>query len=183
MLIFFPVPYVDASQSSFFTQKYQRMFVSAAGILVELAIAGAALIVWSMAEQGVVSTLAYNLFLIGGISTLVFNGNPLLRFDGYFVFADWLEIPNLGQRSNQYFWYICQRYLLGHGDARLPVISPGEEFWLFGYAVAAFLYRMFVMIIISLYVATALPIVGVAIVLWSLYTVFLVPTGKGVRSC
>lgn len=181
MLIFFPVPYVDASQSSFFTQKYQRMFVSAAGILVELAIAGAALIVWSMAEQGVVSTLAYNLFLIGGISTLVFNGNPLLRFDGYFVFADWLEIPNLGQRSNQYFWYICQRYLLGHGDARLPVISPGEEFWLFGYAVAAFLYRMFVMIIISLYVATALPIVGVAIVLWSLYTVFLVPTGKGVR--
>lgn len=181
MLIFFPVPYVDASQSSFFPYKYQRILVSAAGILVELAVAAMALIVWSFAEQGIVATLAYNLFLIGGVSTLFFNGNPLLRFDGYFVFADFLEIPNLGQRSNQYFWYFVQKYVLGHGDARIPIVGPGEEIWLFGYAVAAFLYRMFVMIVISLYVATALPIVGVAIVIWSLYTVFLVPVGKGAR--
>lgn len=181
MLIFFPVPYVDASQASFFPEKHQRMLVSAAGVLVELAIAAAALIVWSIAEQGPVATLAYNLFLIGGISTLLFNGNPLLRFDGYFVFADWLESPNLGQRCNQYFWYVVQKHVLGHSEARLPVVSPGEEGWLFGYAVAAFLYRMFVMVIISLYVATVIPVVGVAIVLWSIFTVLVVPTAKGVR--
>lgn len=181
MLIFFPVPYVDASQASYFSEKYQRILVSAAGILVELAIAAAAFIVWSVAEEGAVSAIAYNLFLIGGISTLVFNGNPLLRFDGYFVFADLIEIPNLGQRSNQYFWFLFQKNILGHSDARLPMVSHGEEGWLFGYAICAFVYRMFVMLLISLYVASVLPVVGVAIVLWSLYTVFVVPAWKGVR--
>lgn len=181
MLIFFPVPYVDASQSSFFPSKYQRMVVSAAGILIELAVASIAFIVWSFAEEGAVATLAYNLFIIGGISTLVFNGNPLLRFDGYFVFSDWIESPNLAQRANQYFWYIFQKFVLGHKDARLPVVGRNEELWLFGYSVAAFVYRMIVTVVISLYVATMLPLVGVLIVLWSLYTVFLVPLGKGLR--
>lgn len=181
MLIFFPVPYVDASQASYFSEKYQRILVSAAGILVELAIAAVAFIVWTVAEEGTVSAIAYNLFLIGGISTLIFNGNPLLRFDGYFVFADLIEIPNLGQRSNQYFWFLFQKNILGHSDARPPVVSHGEEGWLLGYAICAFVYRMFVMLLISLYVASVLPVVGVAIVLWSLYTVFVVPAWKGVR--
>lgn len=181
ILIFFPVPYVDASQASFFTEKNQRMIVSAAGVLVELTIAAIALIIWSMAEQGPIATLAYNMFLIGGVSTLLFNGNPLLRFDGYFVFADWLEIPNLGQRSNQYYWYTIQKYVLSHADARPPVVSPGEEIWLFTYAIAAFAYRTFVMVIISLYVATVIPVLGVAIVLWSIYTAFMIPLGKGIR--
>lgn len=181
MLVFFPVPYVDASQSAFFISKYQRMIVSAAGVIVELTIAAIALIVWSLAEEGTLSTLAYNLFLIGGVSTLLFNGNPLLRFDGYFVFADFIESPNLGQRSNQYFWYVCQKYILGHQEAQPPVVGNHEEKWLLGYSVSAFLYRMFVMILISLYVASAIPILGVAIVLWSIYTIFLVPIGKGVK--
>lgn len=181
MLIFFPVPYVDASQSSFFPSKYQRMAVSAAGILVELAIASLALIVWSIAEEGPIATLAYNLFIIGGVSTLIFNGNPLLRFDGYFVFADWIESPNLGHRSNQYFWYVFQKVVLGHKEARLPVVGRREELWLFSYAVAAFVYRMIVMVVISLYVATMLPLLGVLIVLWSLYTTFIVPLSKGIR--
>jgi len=181
MLVFFPVPYVDASQASFFPGKWQRMVVSSAGILVELTIAAGALIVWSVAEQGPAATLAYNLFLIGGVSTLLFNGNPLLRFDGYFVFADWIESPNLGQRSNQYFWYMVQRHVLGHAEARPPLVGPGEAGWLMGYAVAAFVYRMVVMVIISLYVATAIPVLGVAIVLLSLYLVFVVPAAKGIR--
>lgn len=181
MLVFFPVPYVDASQSAFFVSKYQRMLVSAAGVIVELAIAAAALIVWTLAEEGTLSTLAYNLFLIGGISTLLFNGNPLLRFDGYFVFADFIESPNLGQRSNQYFWYICQKFILGHSEAQSPVVGQGEEKWLLGYSILAFLYRMFVMVLISLYVASAIPVLGVAIVLWSIYTIFIVPIGKGFK--
>ncbi|MFU8773789.1 MAG: PqqD family peptide modification chaperone, partial [Anaerolineales bacterium] len=181
MLVFFPVPYVDASQSAFFKSKYQRMLVSAAGVIVELTVAGLALLVWSQAEGGVISAIAYNLFLIGGISTLLFNGNPLLRFDGYFVFADLIESPNLGQRSNQYFWYVCQKIILGHHDAQRPIVAEREEAWLFLYSLLAFLYRMFVMLLISLYIATTVPVLGIALVLWSLYTILLVPIGKGVK--
>jgi putative peptide zinc metalloprotease protein len=181
MLVFFPVPYVDASQAAFFSSKYQRIIVSAAGVIVELTVAAIALLIWTLAEGGMISAIAYNLFLIGGISTVLFNGNPLLRFDGYFVFADFIESPNLGQRSNQYFWYICQRYILDHHDAQKPVIGDREEAWLFFYALLAFLYRMFVMILISLYVASTVPVLGIAIVLWSIYTILLVPLGKGVK--
>ena len=181
LLIFFPVPYVDASQASFFEQKYQRMVVSAAGVMVEMAIAAVALLVWINAEPGPTSTIAYNLFLIGGISTLFFNGNPLLRFDGYFVFADLIEIPNLAQRANQYFLYCIQKFVLGNIDAERPVVSGGEELWLFTYSVAAFLYRVFIMIFISIYVATALPLIGVAIVAWSVYMAFIAPLLKGTK--
>ena len=68
--------------------------------------------VFLAADPGPLRTLAYNLMLIGGISTLLFNGNPLLRFDGYFVFADLMESPNLGQRSTQYFWHLVRRTIL-----------------------------------------------------------------------
>lgn len=181
LLIFFPVPYVDASQASFFDRKYQRMVVSAAGVMVEMTVAAIALLVWINAEPGPVSTIAYNLFIIGGVSTLFFNGNPLLRFDGYFVFADFIEIPNLAQRANQYFLYCVQKFALGNTDAERPVVTGAEEPWLFFYSVAAFLYRVFIMIFISIYVATALPVVGVAIVAWSVYMAFVSPLLKGAK--
>jgi putative peptide zinc metalloprotease protein len=181
MLVFFPVPYVDASQATFFPSKWQRMVVSAAGIAVELAVAAVAFFVYLAADPGPLRTLAYNLMLIGGISTLLFNGNPLLRFDGYFVFADWMESPNLGQRSNQYFWHVVRRAVLRDRDAPPPLAAPREGMFLCVYALAAFLYRMSVMFFISIYLAVTMPIIGTALVLWSLFTVFILPLGKGLR--
>ena len=58
-----------------------------------------------------ISALAYNVMLIGGVSTLLFNGNPLLRFDGYYILADLLEIPNLAQRSTRYLGYLGHRHI------------------------------------------------------------------------
>lgn len=181
MLVFFPVPYVDASQATFFQSKYQRMIVSAAGILVELAVAAIAFFVWLYAEPGPIKTLAYNLVLIGSVSTLFFNGNPLLRFDGYFVFADYFESPNLGQRSNQYFWHLFRKVILGDGESRPPVVGHREHWLLFGYAVAAFLYRMFILFFIAIYLALALPVIGIGLVIWSLYTVIIAPAAKGLK--
>ena len=180
-LVFFPMPYVDASQATFFPSKYQRMAVSAAGILVEIALASIALFVWLQAEPGPVRTLAFNVMLIGGVSTILFNGNPLLRFDGYFVLADGVDSPNLAQRSNQYFWFNVQRHLLRYREAQAPIIGPREGPLLFFYAVASFFYRMMVMLIISLYIAAVLPVVGVLLVAWSLFTVFIMPIWKGAK--
>jgi len=181
MLVFFPVPYVDASQATFFPSKWQRMVVSAAGIAVELAVAALAFFVFLAADPGPIRTLAYNLMLIGGISTLLFNGNPLLRFDGYFVFADLMESPNLGQRSNQFFWHVVRRTILRDRESRAPVAAGGEGRFLVLYAVAAFLYRLSVLFFISIYLAVTLPVIGTALVLWSLFTVFVLPLGKGLR--
>ena len=79
-LVFMPVPYVDASESAGFQSKWQRAFVGAAGILVEIFLASLALFIWLNAEEGLVRAFAFNVMLIGGVSTLFFNGNPLLRF-------------------------------------------------------------------------------------------------------
>lgn len=92
--------------------------------------------------------------LIGGVSTLLFNGNPLLRFDGYYVLCDLIEIPNLGTRANKYVGWLVERYAFGVEEAESPVTGRGEAPWLFFYAVAAFAYRMVIMIAIALFVAT-----------------------------
>jgi len=83
--VLMPVPYVDASASIAYPEKWRRALVGAAGVLTELFVAALALLLWVAAEPGVVRTLAYNTALIGSVSTVLFNGNPLLRFDGYYV--------------------------------------------------------------------------------------------------
>ena len=105
LLVLFPVPYVDASSASVLADKRKRMIVGAAGIGVELFLASVALFVWLAVEPGSVRSLALAVMSVGGLSTLLFNGNPLLRFDGYYVLADALEIPNLDSRSKQYLGY------------------------------------------------------------------------------
>ncbi|MCP4878249.1 MAG: hypothetical protein GY896_22585, partial [Gammaproteobacteria bacterium] len=109
LLALTPIPYIDATASSSFPDKHRRIGVAAMGMMVELLLASLALFVWLNVETGLISALAYNVMLIGGVSTLLFNGNPLLRYDGYYIFADLFEIPNLGQRSTRYLGYLLQR--------------------------------------------------------------------------
>lgn len=179
-LVFMPVPYVDASDAAAFRHKWRRVLVGAMGILVELALAALALFVWLNAEPGIVRAIAFNAMLIGGVSTLFFNGNPLLRFDGYYVLSDVLEIPNLGNRSNRYIGYLLQRYAFGVRDAESPATARGEPFWLFTYAIASFCYRMFIVVVIGLFVASKFFVVGVILALWALTLMLLVPLAKQV---
>lgn len=180
-LVFIPVPYVDASSSAAFDSKWRRAIVGGAGIMVELALASIALIFWVNAEPGLARAFAFNVMLIGGISTLLFNGNPLLRFDGYFVFSDLLEIPNLGQRSNKYFFYLIRRYLFRLKDADSPVTARGERFWLLSYAIAAFVYRLLISFAIALFVASKFFFIGIILAIWALFNTFVMPIGKGIK--
>ncbi len=180
-LIFIPVPYVDASSSAAFPSKWRRAVVGGAGIMVELALAAIALIFWIQVEPGFARAFAFNVMLIGGVSTLLFNGNPLLRFDGYFVMADLLEIPNMGQRSNKYFWYLVQRHLLRIKSAKSPVTARGEAPWMLSYAVLAFIYKVFISITIALFVASKYFVVGIVLALWTLFHTFVLPIYKGLK--
>jgi putative peptide zinc metalloprotease protein len=180
-LVLIPVPYVDASASSGFRDKYKRMTVGAIGIAVELFLGSLALFVWLNAETGAVHAVAYNIMLISGISTLLFNGNPLLRFDGYYVLADALEIPNLGSRSTKYLGYLVQRYAFRVRDAESPSNTRGEQFWFFVYGIAAFIYRLFILFVIILYIGGKFFVIGVALAIWATITQALIPVGKSMK--
>jgi putative peptide zinc metalloprotease protein len=174
-LVLVPLPYVDASSASAFPDKRKRALVGAAGVVVEIWLAAAAFFVWLNVEPGLMRTLAFDVMFIGGVSTLIFNGNPLLRFDGYYVLADLIDIPNLAARSQQYLGYLMQRYGFRRDDARSPVTTSGEEVWFFLYALAAFTYRMFIMFVIVLFIAGKFFFVGVLLALWAITTQLVVP--------
>jgi len=151
-LVFSPLPYVDASAASAFPGKWQRILVGAAGMLVELFLASLALFVWLGVEEGAVRSLAFNAVMVAGVSTILFNGNPLLRYDGYYILADLLEIPNLYSRSRTYLAYCCERYLLGRKDADPPPSSNSERVWFVLYAVGSFFYRLLVVFAIAMWI-------------------------------
>lgn len=177
-LVFMPVPYVDASSASAFREKSRRALIGAAGIIVELLLASMALFVWLNASEGLVRAFTFNVMLIGGISTVLFNGNPLLRFDGYYILADLLEIPNLADRAKRYFIYLAVRYLFGVKDAPSPTNAPGEAAWLVTFGVASFAYRLFIVAVIVLLVATKFFVIGVVMAIWSAAMMIGIPIGK-----
>jgi putative peptide zinc metalloprotease protein len=179
-LVFMPVPYVEASASAGFPSKWQRAAVAAAGVMVEVTIAAAALAVWLNVEPGLVRSLAFNAMLIAGVSTLLFNGNPLLRFDGYYVLADLLEIPNLGNRANKHLLHLIQRYAFGLRSSTSPATAPGERVWFVLYGLAALAYRLFIMTVIVMFVASAFFVIGVLLAIWAFTLMLVWPLLKGV---
>ena len=177
-LVFLPVPYVDASSSAAFQEKWRRALVGAAGIIVELVLASFALLLWLNVEAGLLRAFAYNVMLIGGVSTILFNGNPLLRFDGYYVLADLLEIPNLADRAKRFINYLIIRHIFGVNDAISPATAPGEPFWFIVYGIASFCYRVFIVSVIVLVVASKFFIIGVILAIWSCIIMIGVPFSK-----
>src|SRR5688500_20258695 len=115
-------------------------------MMVELFLASIALLIWVHTEPGRAHLLAYNTILIAGVSTVIFNANPLLRFDGYYMLMDWLEIPNLRTRATKYLQYLCERYLFGQRDAVQSPATAGERTWFLTYGVSSSVYRILVVI-------------------------------------
>ena len=179
-LLFMPIPYVDVSTVSFLRSKWQRILVSAAGILVELFISALGLFLWLSVEPGLVKDIAFNIMIIGGISSLFFNGNPLLKYDGYYMLADALAIPNLFQRSTQYLGYLCQKHLFGASNVPSPANALGEAAWFVGYSISSFVYRMGLLWFIISYIVDTFFILGVILSVWMIFKQILLPIGKGI---
>ncbi|APW59357.1 HlyD family efflux transporter periplasmic adaptor subunit [Paludisphaera borealis] len=140
-LVLTPALYCDVTDSWLLPNKWHRIWISAAGIYVELFLASIATFVWFNTEQGLFNSLAMATMFICSVNTVLFNANPLLRYDGYYVTADYLEIPNLRIKSTQFFTYLIQEKVLG---LEVPVQSylPRSRRTLFvSYAIASYLYR------------------------------------------
>jgi putative peptide zinc metalloprotease protein len=175
LLVFTPVPYVDASASSAFPSRNQRMVVAAAGIMVELLLTGVALLLWSYSDPGLLRDLCFNVLVIGGVSTLLFNGNPLLRFDGYYVLSDLLEIPNLRARANQYLGFLLKRYLLNLQTETAVPVSGSERGWLLSFAILAGIYRLLIGFTIALFIAGKFFFVGAGLAIWLIISQMCIP--------
>ncbi len=177
-LLFYPIPYVDASAASALRSKWRRAFIGAAGVIAELVLAALAVYAWVLLEPGLLRAIAFDVILVAGVSTVVINGNPLLRFDGYYILSDLLEIPNLGSRANRYWADLIDRHVFRSHDVKPFAATAGEKRWFLVYAPAAFVARMVLLFGIAMIVATKFFVVGVALALWSLWTGIILPVGK-----
>ncbi|MFG0331610.1 MAG: hypothetical protein ACF8PN_17115 [Phycisphaerales bacterium] len=179
-IILLPIPYCDASSAWAFPNKWHRILVSAAGVLVEMFVAAIAAVVWARTEPGLAHTLAYNTMVIASIATIIFNINPLLRYDGYYILADLTEIPNLASRSIEYVKWLTRRYLFGlKGEPPPPTHGKGEAGIMVTHAMCAFPYRLLVMLSIVLIVAEQYFIVGVILATLGGLIWFVWPVMKG----
>lgn len=163
LLMLTPVPFVNASAADGFRHRHQRAVVSAAGIMAELLIAALALGVWLAVQPGTVRDLAFLAMFIGGMSTVLTNGNPLMRFDGYYLFCDLLDLRNLAPRSARWWSQWLSRRVLGIAPALPLETLPGERFWLVIYAPLSWCYRAGISLAIAMWIGGFSSVMGVAI--------------------
>ncbi len=132
MAFLVPFPYCDTSSAWRFTELHKRVIVSAGGMLLETFLAAIAAIVWSQLSTDAVMlrSLLFNVMLISGVTTIVFNANPLLRYDGYYILSDVAGIANLAQRALELSRFLLLRKVFGISTANPPPISSVREFWL-----------------------------------------------------
>jgi putative peptide zinc metalloprotease protein len=181
LLIFAPLPYMDATASWGFRRRGERLLVAASGVISELAVAAVAALVWANTAPGTLHALAYNVIFVASVSTLLFNLNPLLRFDGYHMLVDVLDMPNLYQRSREQLKYLGQRLLLGVKQAQPAARSSAESWWLPIYGVVSLGYWLVLMSGIVFFIAKTYLDVGKALAVFLLVTALGVPLFKLLR--
>ncbi len=180
-LVFTPFPFVDATAAWAFRERWKRVWVGAAGMVVELFFASLAAFVWTLTGPGLVNALAYNVMIVASVSTLLFNLNPLLRFDGYYILSDLTDSPNLQPRSSRQWFYWIERYAFGGKLAHSPADSKGEATWLGLFGISALIYRFFITFTIIIFVADKFFGLGFLAAVLTIIGFLVMPLYKGLR--
>ena len=162
-LILNPVPFMDASASWFFRNKWHRVLVGFGGMIFEVFIGAIALIVWSQTGSGLINSIAYNMILIATLSTVIFNINPLLRFDGYYILSDWLDMPNLHQHAKQHLTHLLEKYVFGKKNSITPAKTLYEAGIFTFFGIFSNIYRIIVFGTILFFIADKFLLLGLAI--------------------
>ncbi|NLS93506.1 MAG: HlyD family efflux transporter periplasmic adaptor subunit [Planctomycetaceae bacterium] len=145
-LVFAPCLYCDVTDAWTLTDKRQRMAVTAAGIYVELVLASMAAFLWWLTTESLLHALCLNVMVLCSVNTVFLNGNPLLRYDGYYLLSDWLEVPNLWQRSRAVLSNAAGRLLLASPNK--PALPEDRPVLLGIYGVLSVVYRFVVIVAI-----------------------------------
>ncbi len=176
-----PLPYCDASSAWRFPELSKRVLVSSAGMLVEFFFAAIAGIIWVVVDPHdapLIKALAFNMMVISSVTTLIFNLNPLLRYDGYYILSDVMGIPNLAHRSKSLWHYLIERHAFGIGRLKQPPVRDRTEFWVMTvYGVLSPPYRLLIgvsilLVVSSQYLTIGLLIAGIMALIWFVWPLF-----------
>jgi putative peptide zinc metalloprotease protein len=173
--VFTPAPYVDASASSAFRSQFQRVIVGAMGMMVELLLASIALLIWFSTQSGLVHALAFVIMFVCSVTSLLFNGNPLLRFDAYHILCDTFDLPNLANRS-RFFWTTqFKRIVLGAKNMVPMSYAQGERKWLFAYAPLSIVYGLIILGYIVFWLGSKSFVIGLLVALFAIVAMIIKP--------
>lgn len=178
LLVFTPIPYVDATAAWAFRERWKRVIVGLGGMLPELAYASVAALVWAATGPGALNSIAYNTMFVASISTLVFNLNPLLRFDGYYILSDITDSPNLQPRSARQWLHLFEHKVLGIRTLESPGRTRREAGWLLAFGGASYVYRVFITVTIILLVADRYFGLGLLAGVLTFVGAFILPLAK-----
>lgn len=156
LLVFSPTLYCDVTDSWMMKNKWHRMAIGLAGVYIEAILSSLAVFGWWFSEPGLFHYLCLNVIFVSTVTTVIFNLNPLMRFDGYYVLSDYLEIPNLSAKANRAITNTLFRYCCGIRMPRDPFQPDRDTFWFATYAVAAWAYRIFIFTGIAFFLYTVL---------------------------
>jgi putative peptide zinc metalloprotease protein len=182
-----PALYANVTDAWTLADKWKRIIISFAGIYVELVIAAAATFVWWYTPAyPVVNNIALCIMVLCSVSTVVFNANPLMRFDGYYILSDWLEIPNLREKANRYLNNTFLEKCLGVEVPPEPYMAPGRKVLFVVYAVASWVYKWVIMFGILWFLADflgpKLKILSQMLAILSLASMFIWPMYRVVKN-
>lgn len=152
LMVLWPVAYTDTTEVWKLPDARQRMAVAGAGICAELAIAAWATLAWVWLPDGGLRTVAFLLSSTTWISTLLVNASPFMRFDGYFLLSDALDMPNLHARSFALARWRLREWLFALGEPMPEPLPPRRVAWLVAFAWATWIYRLVLFIGIAVLV-------------------------------
>jgi putative peptide zinc metalloprotease protein len=180
ILVLTPCLYCNVSDSWMLPNKWHRAFIGAAGMYVELLLASICTYLWWFSHPGLINRLCLDVMFVSSVSTVIFNANPLLRYDGYYILADVAEIPNLRQKATTILSHTLAEWCLGMEPAEDPFLPQRNQLFFALYSVAAAGYRWVVAFSIcfflyKLFQSYHLQIVGEAVVLASLWGLLILP--------
>lgn len=146
LLVFTPALYCNVSDAWMLPGKWRRVAISGAGMVVEMVLAALCTWLWWFSEPGMLNNLCLNVMFVGSINTVVFNGNPLLRYDGYYILSDVIEIPNLREQAAAVQRQWLGKWFLGVNLVHERMLVPQGHAFLFLFGIASTVYRWVVLI-------------------------------------
>lgn len=183
ILVLTPCPYCNVSDSWMLPSKWHRIAIGIAGVYIECCLAAVCTFIWWFTTPGLLNHLCLNIMFISSVSTIVFNINPLLRYDGYYILSDLLEIPNLRQKASTIMTRKCSEWFLGMEQQPDPFLPQKNQLFFAMFTVASIFYRWVVMasilyFVYKLFDSYGLKIIGQGIGMMSLYGLIVMPLYK-----
>lgn len=186
ILVLTPCLYCNVSDSWMLPSKWHRAAIGAAGIYVEVVLASICTFIWWFTDEGLLHYLCLNVMFISSVSTILFNANPLLRYDGYYIVSDLVEIPNLRQKATSILSRKMGEWFLGLEPPDDPFLPERNQMFFALYTVAAVIYRWFIMASILFFLYKVfepygLKIIGQGIAAMALWGLLFQPIYKLVK--